>query len=161
MWPQFLTLFSEYLWKCLWRAPLKLFSLIRIRCSFGAIALQFLSNQWVVWNSWCRLQHTTNQIEVAFTPCEQPLSEIKSWKSFWKNIGSNQSFWWEGGVEWKRCFSPGVVSFTDPLHYWKTTISATLIEVYEGSYTSDKRSFLIAIKFNAMSLSLFSSNVLT
>ena len=45
-------------------------------------------------------------------------------------------------------------------HYWKTTISATLIEVYEEPHTSDKRSLLIAIKFKAMSLSLFSSNVL-
>ena len=34
------------------------------------------------------------------------------------------------------------------------------IEVYEGSRTSDKRGFLIAINFNAKSLSLFSSNEL-
>ena len=43
-------------------------------------------------------------------------------------------------------------------HYWKTTISGTLIEVCEGPHTTDKRSFLIAIKFNAVLLSVFSSN---
>ena len=37
---------------------------------------------------------------------------------------------------------------------------AILIEVYEGSHTSDKRSLLIAVNFKAMSLSLFSSNEL-
>ena len=31
-------------------------------------------------------------------------------------------------------------------HYQKTTISAILIEVYDRSYTSDKRSFLIETK---------------
>ena len=36
-------------------------------------------------------------------------------------------------------------------HYEKTTISATLIEVYERSHTSDKQSFLIAINFMATS----------
>ena len=38
--------------------------------------------------------------------------------------------------------------------------SATFIEVYEGLYTSDKQSLLIAINFKAVSLSLFSSNAM-
>ena len=42
----------------------------------------------------------------------------------------------------------------------ETTISANLFEVYEGPHTSDKWNFLIAINFDAMSLSLFSSNAL-
>ena len=47
------------------------------------------------------------------------------------------------------------------VHYWKTTINATLIEVYEGSHTSDKQMFLITINFKPewqVILSLFSSN---
>ena len=45
-----------------------------------------------------------------------------------------------------------------PKSLLKITISANLIEVCEGPYTSDKQSLLIAIKFKAMSLSPFSSN---
>ena len=43
-------------------------------------------------------------------------------------------------------------------HYWITMISATLIKVYDGPHISDKWNVLIAIKFKAVSLSLFSSH---
>ena len=49
--------------------------------------------------------------------------------------------------------------FSKSHHYQKTTINATLIEVYEGPHTMDKLSLLIAMKFMAMLLSLLSSNV--
>ena len=36
-------------------------------------------------------------------------------------------------------------------HYQQSSVNPTLIDVYEGSRTSEKCSFLIAIKFKAMS----------